>query len=208
MNFFSHPLTDCSERTTFRRIWSPNSVPASELPRRRWWCNSLSRSVWGWKQCSCFRRFCPPSHGTRIPTIYRKSRVPTITRCSAIWCTTTSSSWWVYIPAWVWTGLSTRQLSSKWWLHVLFEFYNVRLCDQCVLTYREGNGGAVWVDGKELTQNHSAGLQASQQCACDECVCCLLSSDMSDIGDIFHTYQTYLKRGNISTRLKPIQMIS
>ena len=173
--FFPHPLTDCGKWTTLHWIWSPNSLPASELPCHRWWCNSLSHSVWGWKQCFCSRRFCPSSHGTRIHTISHKSCVPTITRCSAIWCTTTTSSWWVYIPAWVWTGLSTRQLSSKWWLHVLFEFHNVRLCDLCVLCCREGNG-AVWVMGRsELTQNHLAALQDSQQCVHDKCVCCLLS---------------------------------
>ena len=37
----------------------------------------------------------------------------------------------------------------------------------------------------ELIQKHLAALQASQPCAHDECVCCLLSGDMSDICDVF-----------------------
>jgi hypothetical protein len=37
----------------------------------------------------------------------------------------------------------------------------------------------------ELKQKHVAALKASQKCAQDERVCCLLSSDVSDICDIF-----------------------
>ena len=173
MNFSSHPFTDCSEWTTLHRIWSPNSVPASELPCHRWWCNSLCHSVWGRKQCSCSRsRFCPPSHVARIPAISHKCCVPTISRCSAIWCTTTSSSWWVYIPAWVWTWLSTRQLSSKWWPHILLEFYNIRLCDRCVLTYKEGNG-AIWVDGKIWIKTKARGSFESLTEMCTGWTCML-----------------------------------
>ena len=172
MSFSSHPLTDCSERTTLHWIWSPNSIPASELPCHRRWCNSLSHSVWGWKQCSCFRRFCTPSHGTRICTTSHKSCVLTITRCGAIWCTTTFSSWWVYIPAGLWTALSTRQLSSKWWLLVLFEFYNVSWYDGCVLTYREGNG-AVWVDGNVWINRKALGSFASLTAMCTWWMCML-----------------------------------